>query len=182
MTTAFPGFSTPAAGTEAPLELLAACHIRIEHQCGVLKRLATHLAEHGSDDQARQAAVNVMRYFDTSAVQHHADEEDNLFPALIESMAGSDPVCIRQMIQGLTAEHRRLEAQWRALRVLLERVAAGQAIRLSMDEVEEFTQLYLRHIKQEDDELLPMAARLLGDEQLDDIGQAMRHRRGIPKQ
>src|SRR3546814_7605088 len=100
MSTEFPGFSGPAASTEAPLEMLAACHIRIERQCATLRRLAAHLTEHGADADARTAAMHVMRYFDTAAVQHHADEEVDLFPMLIESMAGSDAVCIRNMTQG----------------------------------------------------------------------------------
>ena len=47
-----------------------------------------------------------MRDFDTSARHHHDDEERDLFPALIESMAGSDAVCLRELTAALTAEHR----------------------------------------------------------------------------
>ena len=179
MNESFPGFSGPAASTEAPLEMLAACHIRIERQCATLKRLALHVAEHGADAQARTAAANVMRYFDTAALQHHADEEENLFPALIESMAGSDAVCIREMTQGLADDHRALEARWRRLRQALEHIAAGQPVSLPTDDIEAFTGLYARHLKLEEDELLPMAARLLGDDELAAIGRAMRERRGI---
>src|SRR3546814_12606910 len=115
MSTEFPGFSGPAASTEAPLEMLAACHIRIERQCATLRRLAAHLTEHGADADARTAAMHVMRYFDTAAVQHHADEEVDLFPMLIESMAGSDAGCIRNMTQGPAVVHRELEAKGRGV-------------------------------------------------------------------
>src|SRR3546814_4094799 len=80
MSTEFPGFSGPAASTEAPLEMLAACHIRIERHCATLRRQAAHLTEHGADADARTAAMHVMRCFDTAAEQHHADEEVDLFP------------------------------------------------------------------------------------------------------
>src|SRR5699024_8448725 len=116
MSTAFPGFNTPAASTEAPLEMLLACHHRIRHQCQVLQRLHAHLPVHGSDQQAQDAARSITRYFETAAVDHHADEEEDLFPALMESVAGSDPVCIRQAIERLTHEHRQLEASWDKLR------------------------------------------------------------------
>src|SRR3546814_19269120 len=95
MSTEFPGFSGPAASTEAPLEMLAACHIRIERQCATLRRLAAHLTEHGADADARTAAMHVMRYFETAAVQQHAAAEADLFPILIASMAGSEAVTIR---------------------------------------------------------------------------------------
>ena len=179
MSIGIPGYSAPTAGFEAPLAMLSACHFRIEHQCSTLRRLAQHLATHGADREARAAAANVIRYFETSAQHHHADEEENLFPALIESMAGSDPVCLRELTEGLAAEHRELEAYWRRLRTALERVASGEIRSLSSTDVEAFVGLYERHIKREEDELLPMAARLLSEEELDHIGRAMRERRGI---
>lgn len=179
MSTDFPGFSGPSASTEAPLEMLAACHVRIERQCSTLKRLAEYLPDHGSDMQARQAARNIMRYFDTSAIQHHADEEEDLFPALIESMAGSDAVCIREMVSGLSADHRELESRWHVLRDALSRIESGEPAALTGEDVHAFTGLYQRHIRREEDELLPMAARLLGDADTQRIGQAMRRRRGI---
>jgi hemerythrin-like domain-containing protein len=120
MSLGVPGHSAPTAGFEAPLEMLSACHYRIERQCSTLRRFVPHLATHGTDIEARTAAPHVMRYFDTSAKHHHADEEENLFPALIESMAGSDAGCLRELIEGLSAEHRKIAARWWLVRVVLE--------------------------------------------------------------
>lgn len=179
MTSPFPGHDAPAAGFEAPLEMLAACHHRVERQCSTLRRLQQHLAVHGVDAQARSAAAGVMRYFDTSARDHHADEEADLFPALLESMAGSDAVCLREMTAALTAEHRELERRWRDLRIALGQIASGQPATLASEDVDGFVSVYERHIAREDAELLPMANRLLGDAELDRIGRAMRERRGV---
>lgn len=173
-----PGHAAPAVGFEVPLEMLAACHGRVEAQCATLRRLVVHLAEHGVDRQAQEAAVALMRYFNTSAVHHHADEEVDLFPALIESMAGSDAVCLRELTASLTAEHRELEQRWRALQRRLEQVARGHAAILLDDEAHDFIDLYERHIAREEAELLPTAGRLLSDAALDRIGLAMRARRG----
>lgn len=175
----FPGFSPPAAGTEAPLEMLAACHGRVERQCATLLRLAAHLPLHGADEQARSAAGNVMRYFDTSARQHHEDEEIDLFPALLESMAGSDAVCLRELTEGLTREHRQFEVMWHGLRAMLQRLADGENIVLDAASVKAFTDAYAKHIEREETELLPMAARLLDAAQIATMGGAMRKRRGI---
>ena len=179
MPAGLPGFSAPGAGFEVPLEMLAACHLRIADQLTTLQRLAAHLREHGSDADAQVAAQRVLRYFDTSARDHHADEEDDLFPALIEAMAGSDAVCLRDMFAALATEHREVEARWQALRAALLRVAAGQAVLLDGAEVRAFADVYQRHIAREEAELLPMARRLLSDSELDRIGAAMRARRGI---
>ena len=179
MTRSIPGFPALSASTEAPLEMLSACHARIERQCATLRRLVPHLAAHGADEEARTAATNVMRYFDSSAGHHHDDEEKDLFPALLESMAGSDAVCLRELTDSLKADHRALDANWQRVRAALEKIAAGTSAQLPSDDVEALIGRYERHIKREENELLPIAGRLLGDEDLARIGRAMRERRGI---
>ncbi|SCC91729.1 conserved hypothetical protein [Thiomonas sp. X19] len=171
--------SSAAAGFDAPLDMLSACHGRIEKQCSTLRRLPAHLAEHGADVDARQAAANVVRYFDTAGRDHHADEERDLFPALLESMAGSDPVCLRDITMALTHDHRELDAVWQVLRPQLESVTRGDASALDAAAVDEFIVRHTRHIAREENELLPMAKRLLSEGQLQGIGKAMRARRGV---
>ncbi len=179
MTNALPGHAAPAVGFEVPLEMLAACHGRVQHQCDTLLRLLAHMKDHGSDRPAQEAARAVMRYFDTAARHHHEDEEQDLFPALLESMAGSDPVCLRELTASLCADHRALEQRWVALRQRLLQVADGSASTLDDADVPGFVQLYAQHIAREEAELLPMAARLLSDAELDRIGLSMRARRGL---
>ncbi len=175
----FPGFDTPTASTEAPLEMLAACHIRIKSQCKTLQRLSSHLPRHGSDTQAQQAAHNILRYFDTAAVHHHEDEEDDLFPVLLELAQEDDVAILKELTEKLRAEHRDMEAHWQALRKPLMVIAQGQPATLSPHRVDQFIHAYHQHIALEEAELLPMAQRLLGKAELDKIGQAMRKRRGI---
>jgi hemerythrin-like domain-containing protein len=163
-----------------PLQRLATCHQRLGQQCAALRRLVPQVAGHGVDAQAREAAAGVLRYFDRTTPQHHADEEQDLFPALLESMAGSDAVCLREMTQGLAADHRALESAWGRLRAALQRVAAGESVALPAAEIEAFIALNEAHSAREDDELLPMAARLLDDAALARIGETMRARRELP--
>ena len=159
--------------------MLAACHTRVEKQCRTLERLQAHLGTHGSDTAAQEAAHAVLRYFNSAAKHHHEDEEDNLFPALLEAMAGSDAVCIRELTEALEADHRLLEQRWAALRTKLQAISQGQALVLSREEVEAFANSYRAHILREDTELLPMAQRLLSEQALGEISQAMRERRGL---
>lgn len=179
MTATIPRFSAPVAGTEATLETLAACHGRIEAHCASLRRMVPHLLARGVDEEARTVAIRLIRYFDAAAMDHHADEEDDLFPALVESMAGSDAICLREMIDGLKADHCAIVACWRRLRASLERIAAGECVPLPVDDVDALVSRYEQHIKREESELLPMAARLLSDEDLARIGRAMRERRAV---
>ncbi|MBA4175372.1 MAG: cation-binding protein [Leptothrix sp. (in: Bacteria)] len=178
MALTLPGQSAPAVGFEVPLEMLAACHGRVQHQCDTLLRLAAHLQIHGADRPAQEAALAVMRYFDTAAHHHHEDEEQDLFPALLESMAGSDAVCLRELTASLRRDHRALEQRWAALRQRLLQITGGISAALAEADVPGFVQLYERHIAREEAELLPMAARLLSEAELDRIGLAMCARRG----
>ena len=176
---AFPGFHSPAAGFEAPLEMLSACHGRVESQCQTLQRLVPHLAAHGPDQAARETAQNVMRYFDTSARHHHADEEEDLFPLLLRSAPAALLAPLRELVAVLLAQHRELEQSWGALRLQLEQVARGTVRALKSEEVERMAGLYRSHIAREEAELLPLAARILDVAALDSVGRAMRLRRGI---
>lgn len=178
-----PGFNSPSASFEVPLEMLSACHGRVEHQCATLHRLLDHLATRGADGPAQEAVAAVTRYFDTAALHHHADEEQDLFPALLEAVAGSDATCLRALTAGLQEDHRALTGLWQSVRHglglrLLEGATPGCSTALS-DRVHAFTERYAQHIQREETELLPMAQRLLSDAQLDTVGRAMRLRRGI---
>jgi hemerythrin-like domain-containing protein len=175
----FPGFTSPAAGFEAPLEMLSACHGRVESQCQTLLRLVPHLVASGPDRAAREAAQNVMRYFDTSAPHHHADEEEDLFPALLQTLSGTELARLRELIAALQAQHRELERAWAELRRKLEGICHGTMRELDADEVGRLVDLYRSHIEREENELLPLAARTLDTARLDIVGRAMRLRRGI---
>ncbi|MCU0924632.1 MAG: hemerythrin domain-containing protein [Hydrogenophaga sp.] len=179
MALTLPGHNAPAVGFEVPLEMLAACHGRVQHQCETLLRLVAHVQTYGADRPAQEAAGAVMRYFDTAARHHHEDEEQELFPALLNSMAGSDAVCLHELTASLCSDHRLLEQRWLALRQRLLQVTEGAASTLADADVPGFVQLYEQHIAREEAELLPMAARLLIDAELDRIGLAMRSRRGV---
>lgn len=179
MASEIPGFSAPTASFEAPLEMLAACHGRIRNQCATLVRLRSHVVAQGADAAARTAARSVIRYFDLSARHHHEDEEQDLFPALLESMPGSDPVCIRDLTKALAEDHRRLQELWGAIRAWLVAVQSGKARPPDDTAIDDFVGLYERHAAREEQELFPMAERLLGAAELERIGRAMRLRRGV---
>ena len=113
-------------GVDAALQVLAESHGRLQHECDALLRLEAQLTGAVIDDGARGAATRLRRHFDRTVAHLHQDEEQDLFPALLESMAGSDAVCIRQMVEARAAEHREIEWRWVALRQWLEQVEAGR--------------------------------------------------------
>lgn len=166
----------PEPGQE-PLQAMADCNERLLHHCATLRRLAPCLRECGFDPQARTAVDQLSRFFDQALPLHHADQEQDLFPALLEAMAGSDAVCLRELGAGLAQEHRELQRLWLRLRPALDDVASGRAGSLPAQEVEGFIARCQACVAREDGELLPMAARLLLDTQLEQLAEGMRRRR-----
>src|SRR6185503_2632875 len=101
---------------EPPLDELATWHRRGEDLFEPMRRLARRTSVAAVDAAARQQADAIVDWFDRCISVHYADEERDLFPALIESMAGSDAVCLREMIDGLRDDHEALAVAWRDLR------------------------------------------------------------------
>lgn len=168
-----------APGFDEPLDMLRACHGRIEAQCQTLEKLLAHLARAGCDRQASQAAAAVLRYFNTAGRNHHADEEMNLFPGLLQSAAPAQREEIRVLISRLLDEHAAMERAWARLRGPLLDLSEGRTAVLSAADVADFTGRYRRHIETENTLLLPWAERVLPPEQRECLGRAMAERRGV---
>lgn len=157
-----------APGFDQPLELLLACHGRMEQHCELLERLVDHLETKGLDNEARSAIEKVRKYFNTAAVHHHNDEEEDLFPLL----TGAE-----ELIAELLRQHKELEQQWQRLDSLL--CAADLVDRAhELKEVSDsFIKGYRQHIEIENGEVLPLAQAQLTASQLERMAATMERRR-----
>ncbi len=154
------------AASGSPLATISGCHTRTSQQCADLRRLVLHLGECGCDAQAQQLSRQILQHFDSAAFQNHVEEEAFLFPTLLESMAGSDAVCLREMASSLTRQHRALERMWEGLREQVSAIATAGSAALGAVDVEAFIEANQRHMECEEAELLPMASRLFTDNEL----------------
>ena len=166
----------PAPSFDEPLEMLAACHERIEETLVALERLARHLESSGSQAEARAAAQAVLRYFDTSGALHHQDEDHDLFPLLRERAGevGRDEICA--VIEELEREHHTMEAQWQRLRESLIGVIGGGSS-IDAEDVTRFAWLYRRHMERESAAVIPFAREALRDDERGALGRRMAERR-----
>lgn len=178
-----PGFGAPAAGFEAPFDMLAACHERVERMLALTARLRQHLLDQGCDEPARQAARDVMRYFDLAAPLHHQDEELHVFPPLL---AGPD-AALRALVQRLMRDHRQMEAGWREARRCLQAVADAPAAgwtpltAAQSGALNDFAALYRQHLDDEDRLAYPAAQVALAPAALQAMSEDMMQRRGVAK-
>ncbi|HET8871081.1 MAG TPA: hemerythrin domain-containing protein [Aquabacterium sp.] len=162
---------TPPPSFEDPIEMLTACHDKVRHFARLSTRLAEHLQQHGVDKQAQDAAGAVLRYFDLAAPLHHADEDEDLFPALL---ALNDPT-LSMDIQRLSAEHATLASLWHAVRSWLLAVQNGD-LRPPPSELALFAQRYPQHALDEERLIYPHAQRL-SEALRSELGRNMAHRR-----
>jgi len=175
-----PGHSAPSVGFEAPFEMLNACHDRVERMLGLLGKLRGHVKTHGADEQARQAARDVMRYFDLAGPHHHEDEERHVFPPLL---AQRDPAVVAVVIQ-LKQDHRAMEAQWALVRAaLLALVDAGEGWPgFSVEDqlrFDAYDALYRRHLLDENGVVYPAARSVIRGEALQAMSAEMMGRRRV---
>lgn len=159
-----------------PLGMLRACHRRIERALDVLERVSELEARGPLDASAREALRRTLSYFAIGVPRHAQDEEESLFPRLAASGG---------VIAHLEHDHAELDRMHQEVDALgQELLAAGrfadpasrersQALASSLREV------YTQHIRVEDEELFPLAARLVGAPELEAMGAEMAARRGI---
>ena len=177
-----PGHSAPAAGFEAPFEMLATCHDRVRRMLALQAKLQQHLLKNGCDEPARQAARDVMRYFDIAAPLHHQDEELHVFPPLL-----ADPdAALRELVQHLQQDHRQMEVAWTEARRTLQAVADSPRsgwTPLSASQtgaLNRLVALYRRHLDDEDRQVYPAAQAALSPAAVQAMSEDMMQRRGVP--
>lgn len=104
-----------------------------------------------SGESLETLSHNIVEHYQTELRRHFDLEERVLFPVL-------DPH-VRELVDGLLSEHRRIEQLVESLRSSQERVL-----------IEEFCTLLQQHVRKEESQLFEQAQRLLTRGQLDDLG------------
>ena len=173
-----PGAGAPAAGYDEPFEMLHACHERVHRMLALLDRLRRHVDAQGADEQARQAARDVMRYFDQAEPQHHLDEENHVIPRLL---ASADPALV-ELGTRLRADHRAMEVAWSRARPVLLSLAEGGIHRFDADAhlaFDEFSILYASHTDAEESAAFPAAQGRMDAGAMRAMSQDMMRRRGV---
>lgn len=172
---------------ESPINVTPPASISIFTNCheGILSRL-TALGQINAllepARQARQLAAQAVEFFDEEIMNHHEDEERELFPAVRKAaVAGRERDEVTAITERLAADHRLLEKQWKALRPSLERIAKGGVEALNGESLEGLLNGYRKHAHFEEANFLPLAERLLSrrDPELAQLGYALHIRHAM---
>ena len=144
--------------------------------------MVTEQAKGGAlDTRQRDALETGLRYFREAAPRHTADEEESLFPRLRELGDVSREALAK--IQALEADHHVAKDDHDLVEKLGQKWLASGT--LSADETGQLANalrrlqlIYERHIAIEDNEIFPLAAKVVPRETLAEVGREMALRRG----
>ncbi len=145
----------PALPTFDALDRL---HAQILQVLTQFDRLLEHLDDNGPDAVAQASANEIYTFFADSARQHHADEEQYVFPSLL---ASNDAELI-QHVRRLQQDHGWLEEDWLELAPQIEAIAKGFSwydLAMLRQALPVFTELYKDHIGLEESMIYPEAKR-----------------------
>jgi hemerythrin-like domain-containing protein len=170
-----------AASSSSPVDDFSQCHAGILGQLNALDTLPALL---GPAARARKVAADVLGFFRDAVFEHHAEEEAELFPAVLASAtAGAERDQVQALVTRLTGEHRRIEAGWTRLEPRLKAVSKGHEADLDGAEVSALVQQYREHARFEEEVFLPLSQAVLGrnSNHLAALGVSLHLRHAMPQ-
>ena len=136
------------------------CHVGITRQLEQLASLPPLLEPAA---QARRIARDTVAFFRGAVHEHHAEEEQELFPAVLTSATrGPEREQVQVIVDRLVAEHRQIEAMWSRLEPGLKAVGKGLDAEVDAAAVQRLVDTYVGHACYEEQEFLPLSQTILG--------------------
>lgn len=162
---------------DRPLDNFSDCHQGIIAHLDAFSELPALV---GNLAQAGALAKDTKAFFQEAVIDHHHEEEKDLFPAVLAaSILGAEYDKVKGIVNKLIAEHREIEAIWRGLEPAVSQLARGNPANIDAAAVGSLVQKYHAHARFEEEQFLPLSAQILGrrDGKMASLGLAlhMRH-------
>jgi hemerythrin-like domain-containing protein len=171
--------SAPPADT--PVDEFSHCHDGILNHMAAFSGLPALLEPAA---RARQIAADMVRFFHDVVLEHHQQEEKELFPAVLSSaVKGAERDEIKAMVERLTREHRQVEMRWAKLEPALRQVAKGHDAPLDPAAVASLVEAYTAHARYEETAFLPRSKVILGRDSnhMAALGLSLHLRHSVPE-
>lgn len=144
---------------DEPLMNFSNCHAGILTHLDAFGELPALLAP---AEKARKIAEDTLAFFRHAVFEHHAEEERELFPAVLASASkGEERDRIKVLVDQLTAEHRVVESAWNKLEPELKKVAKGHSSNINTQALDHLVSSYKAHARYEESDFLPLAHAIL---------------------
>lgn len=144
---------------EAPLTRFSKCHMGIVSQLQTIAGLPALIV---AAAQCRAGATSTLALFEHAVVEHHAEEERELFPVVLQSAGrGEEHDRVQAIVRRLTAEHRAIEFLWKSVAPAIRAAAANKPADLDPATVDELVHCCMAHANFEEQQFLPLAETIL---------------------
>ncbi|MCJ7798185.1 MAG: hemerythrin domain-containing protein [Polaromonas sp.] len=144
---------------DVPLAGFSHCHLGILSQLQAFEQLPVLQA---AAAQACTVAHHTLDVFKFAVDGHHADEENELFTAVLRSATpGDEAELVQAMVERLTAEHRNIESCWKILAPAVTAAAHALPGELDPVAVHDLVQRYTAHALFEEQVFFPLAVTIL---------------------
>ncbi len=160
----------------SPLNEFSGCHDGIISNFHRLQDLVERYRHGEEPRQLRKTARQLLDFFEDVVRDHHAEEEEELFVAVLQNLEGEDEDTARrarELVRQLTVEHRQLEALWEGIEKGLRRLARGKPGEFDDTAAALLAERYLSHAEFEEREFLPLAARILDKQAMSELGLSL---------
>jgi hypothetical protein len=167
--------------TTTPIDDFSQCHVGIISHLDALARLPALLEPAA---QARRIAAGTVSFFREAVYEHHAQEERELFPAVLSSaVKGDERDRVQAIVERLTREHRQVEAAWSQLEPKLKAVAKGHESDIDVAAVAQLVEAYRAHARYEEEVFLPLSQTILGrnSNHMAALGISLHLRHAVPE-
>lgn len=166
-----------------PLGLLSDCHRRLERFLNALIAISEEARGSKLNDAQSQHFEAALRYFREAAPKHTLDEEESLFPRL-RAKDREEVYTTFAVLDRLHADHEEADIKHRMVDELgrawlAEGHLAPDSSQILVSLLRELQTTYEKHIGIEDNELFPLAAKVLDRSELETIATEMAGRRGL---
>ncbi len=161
-----------------PLNEFSGCHENIVANFQLLQSMLGLVQQQPGAPEIKPIARKLMDFFKEVVLEHHAEEEQELFVAVMDcAEKGVEASEARQSIKRLVAEHRELEAIWKQLSPAIKQLSKGKPADLDIQLAEALSTRYLAHAAYEEQHFLPLAAKILSKNEMSALGLSlhMRH-------
>jgi len=161
-------FTDPATNFSDGLQVLTVYHQDFLARGTQLVALANTIKQQGMTEDLANQCMDMYCHYSHATHLHHKDEEEGLFPILVDQSS-----LVIGMIERLMLDHEEIEKSWSALSSRLSNPEQITNFDHFLHLTIEFEKILREHLIREDEDFLPPIKKILTTEQLKEAGKKM---------
>ena len=161
-------FTDPATDFSNGLQVLQDYHQDFLARGTQLVALANNIKQHGMTEDLANQCMDMYCHYSHATHLHHKDEEEGLFPLLVDQSS-----LVIGMIERLMMDHEEIEESWSALSTRLSNPEQITNFDHFLHLTIEFEKILREHLTREDEDFSPQIKKILSTEQIEQAGKKM---------